>query len=301
MVKIEGQHKIKWKVLDDSGEKFKYVVNEDSFPVEDWVQRDWVKRPLEVLAYGGGTQSTAMLILIKEGKLPKPDLVVFSDTGSELPKTVDFVVSVAKPFVENELNIPFYIVGLGESLHDGYLRLSSIPVIGFRSCTENWKIKPQRKLFRKIIGDKIRGVVGVNCWLGITTDESQRRIEDSVGPKWTSNTYPLLDIYPITRKECIKLNEQHNWQVVKSGCFCCPYMGFKGHMNVKAEYPDLFNISIEMEQGVLARYKKEGKVWKTGLMSGGKFVSDVANLKDNDLSEWFDYEDTTCDAWNCFL
>lgn len=298
MARTEGDTvSVKWKDLTDDG---KYIINEDSFPLDRWIQRDWIEQPLQVLAYGGGTQSTAMLILIEQGKLPKPDVVVFSDTGSELPKTMEFVLTVAKPFVENILNIPFYIVARKESLHDKYMEYEAIPLIGFRSCTDNYKIKPQHKLFRKIIGN-IRGKCGVNSWLGITTDESHRRHDDGAGMKWNVNTYPLLDIYPMTRKECIKLNDEHNWKVVKSGCFCCPYMGFKGHMNVKAEYPDLFNISVEMEQTVLARYKREGKVWQTGLMSGGKFVSDVANLKGNDLSEWFDYEDSTCDAFNCFL
>ena len=42
---------------------------------ESWGQRNWVELPLEVLSYGGGTQSTAILVLIRDGYLPAPDLV----------------------------------------------------------------------------------------------------------------------------------------------------------------------------------------------------------------------------------
>ena len=46
--------------------------------------RDFKKEPLQVLSFGGGVQSFAMLLLIKEGLLPKPDIIIHSDTGSEI-------------------------------------------------------------------------------------------------------------------------------------------------------------------------------------------------------------------------
>ena len=36
-----------------------------------------------ILSYGGGVNSTAILALIKLGKIEMPDYIVFSDTGCE--------------------------------------------------------------------------------------------------------------------------------------------------------------------------------------------------------------------------
>lgn len=47
----------------------------------------------EVISYGGGTQSTALILMALEGKfnLPRPDFAVFSDTGGEPEFIYDYV------------------------------------------------------------------------------------------------------------------------------------------------------------------------------------------------------------------
>ena len=209
------------------------------------IERDWLKYPLQVLSYGGGTQSTAMLIMIANGSLPKPDIVIHADTGSELPETIEFI-KTAKDFTEKELKIPFVIVKshLG-SLHEWYLENNTIPIIGIRSCTDKFKIRPQRRFMRKIVGNR-KGKLLAECWLGITTDEERRRSDSNV--KWCGLKYPLLDDYPSTREECILLNEKQGWKVIKSGCHCCPYQGGKTWLQLKTDHPTLFNISVEMEK-----------------------------------------------------
>ena len=55
------------------------------------MERDYLEEPLEVLSFGGGVQSTAMLLMVHEGILPRPDVVMFADTGSELPETIEHI------------------------------------------------------------------------------------------------------------------------------------------------------------------------------------------------------------------
>lgn len=43
-----------------------------------------------VVSYGGGTNSTAMLIAMVYKGI-KPDLILFADTGGELPETYEFI------------------------------------------------------------------------------------------------------------------------------------------------------------------------------------------------------------------
>jgi 3'-phosphoadenosine 5'-phosphosulfate sulfotransferase (PAPS reductase)/FAD synthetase len=251
--------------------------------------RDYIKQPLEVLSYGGGTQSTAMLILIKQGKLPKPDLVLHADTGSEMPETIEFLEIAEK--ICNEINVPFKVVTSHKgALHDDYMRLKAIPIIGVRSCTANFKILPQRRYLRSIVG-KGKGKVLANMWLGITTDEARRRVEKS-DVIWTGLKYPLLDVYPLTRKEAIKINEDAGLKVGKSGCFCCPYAGSAHWHSLKDNHPELFAIAIEMET-IKENFRGKGR----GLQRKGK-LSDLLNQ--TSILDWV--EDSNCDTGGgCFL
>jgi len=261
-----------------------YLTPKDKKNIQWWDDdRDFSKEQLSVLSYGGGTQSTAMLIMILEGMISKPDIVIHSDTGSELPETVQFI-EVAKEFVENKLKIPFAIVNSHRgTLHDDYMKNGNIPIIGSRSCTANFKILPQRRLVRKIVGRKNKHLA--KSMLGITIDEKQRRRESDVN--WISLEYPLLDEFPYTRKECIVLNALHGWNVGKSGCFCCPYQGGRSWLDLKNNYPDLFEIAIEMENK-----KMKIKGGKLGLYQE-RPLSDIDNIT---------LEESKCDSGaGCFL
>jgi len=250
--------------------------------------RDYQKEPLQVLSFGGGVQSTAMLLMIHEGTLPKPDVVMFADTGSELPETIEHIETNARVFIEDVLKLPFIICRSHRgALHDDYMRLSALPMVGIRSCTGNFKIDPQRRAIREIVG-KRNGVLMAQCWIGITTDEAKRKPETKSPrePKWVEKTYPLLDLVPTSREECQTLNLKYEWQVVKSGCFCCPYMGSKGWLDLKENHPDLFKIALEMER--LKNIKRPGK-W--GL------------FREMPLSKLgtIEVKASTCDSGGCFL
>jgi len=274
----------KFKLAEECGKR-NWILNTSLIP-DSWEDRDFQDHPLEVLSYGGGTQSTAMLLMIANGDLPKPDIVIHADTGSELPETIEFISTAAR-FCEEELKIPFAIVNSHRgSLHDDYMRLKAIPIIGARSCTDNFKIKPQRRLIRLIVGRR-NGALMARSWLGITTDEARRRVDDS-DVKWAGLAYPLLDDRPTTRDECIQLNSDHGWEVAKSGCFCCPYAGSKHWFDLRDSHPELFAIAMEMEQ-----IKFDHRGGKMGLFQEKRLA---------DLDEYDWKEDSNCDsAAGCFI
>lgn len=254
--------------------------------------RDYQTEPLQVLSFGGGTQSTAMLHLIHDGKLPKPDIVVFADTGSELPETIEHVFQVAKPFVEQVLQVPFHVVGRGAPLHVEYRESGYVPMAGIGSCTAKFKIRPQRHLIREIVGNG-RGKLLAECWLGITTDEVRRRTESDV--KWCGIRYPLLDDYPMSRDDCIQLNDSKGWEVVKSGCFVCPHQGRNTWMKLRETHPDLFAIALDLENHVRAEMDERGRPLRVGLLRD-QWLSELDDLPDR----W--NEDSTCDSGGgCFI
>lgn len=270
-----------FEYVDEMG----YSINRSLIP-EEWFERDFFEEPLQVLSYGGGTQSTAMLVMMQRGEIPIADIVIHADTGSELPETVEFV-EIARRFTEEVLGIPFIITRSHRgSLHADYLRLNTIPMIGARSCTENFKIMPQRRLIRKIVGNR-NGKRLAECLLGITTDESKRRVDDETQPKWIGVKFPLLDDRPTTRDECIEMNREAGFTVGKSGCFLCPYQGSKAWLTLKKDHPELFAIAVELEENKFAH-------------RGGKMgLFQYNRLKELDNLE---LDDSKCDSGaGCFL
>ena len=254
--------------------------------------RDFVKEPLQVLSYGGGVQSTAMIFLIKEGKLPKPDIVIHSDTGSEMPYTEEMVLSISK--IVEEMGIPFEIVtSYHGRLHEYYFSKKSVPVVGVRSCTTNFKILPQRRKIREIVG-KGNGKLLAECWLGITTDEATRKIDSEL--KWIANKFPLLDL-DISREDCIEINKKYGFKVKKSGCFLCPYGGKKWFIRLFQDYPELFEICEKMEK----EYQSSRQI-ELGLVPT---ILDIRSLKMNSIfsfgSEIITLDESSCDSGGCFL
>ena len=246
-----------------------------------------------------------MLLLIEQKLLPKPDVIIFSDTGSELPETEQFVEQIARPFVEDILEIPFFIVNNPDrgALHDYYTKRRTMPMVGQRSCTSQFKILPLRRLVRKIVGNQ-NGKLLAQMWLGITTDEERRRSNKS-DVIWAQPTYPLLDIHRISRKDCMKILKDTDWGVQKSGCFCCPYPGMNYFLKLKNTHPELFDLSVEMERQFLQRSSEEGKHRTIGL-ANNKQITKLADagVKFVSLSEWFvgDGEDSSCDSdAGCFI
>ena len=256
--------------------------------------RDFIDQPLEVLSYGGGVQSTAMLGLIHEGRIPRPDIVIHADTGSELPETEKAIAEIAKPFCENVLQIPFITVRSNRgALHNDYLLKGNLPMIGVRSCTENFKILPQRRYVRTIVGNR-SGRVLARFWLGITTDEERRRPEskDPREPKWCELVFPLLDECRISRSECLEMNEKMGWEIIKSGCHCCPYQGTLAWRDMRDQHPELFAISLEMEK---RKFEKKGG--KIGLFQCFPKEPRLEMLDDRLL-----VRDSKCDSGaGCFL
>ncbi len=60
-----------------------------------------MKTPV-IVAFGGGTNSAAMLIEMQKREVI-PDLILFADTGGELPETYKFVDLFSRWLVERKM------------------------------------------------------------------------------------------------------------------------------------------------------------------------------------------------------
>ena len=145
------------------------------------------------LAFGAGQCSSAMLFLGLEY-----DLIIFCDTGKELPLTYAWVdiVEQANPEKFIRLKTEF------KQSHPPF-------------CTKDAKVLPTRRYLRSI------GVIKAIKLLGYTIDERRRAKENSV--KWIENKYPLIEL-GLSRKDCQKiLLDKMGFIPPRSGCITCKY------------------------------------------------------------------------------
>ena len=203
----------------------------------------------QVLSYGGGVQTFAMLVLIEKGLLPKPDFLIMADTVAEYPETYAHVEQVAKPLAQR-LGIPWVDVQHEQGIVDGYMKQNGIPMPGFRSCTYNFKVRPIHDYLREYLGEnKKRGKASICTWIGISKDEAKRAVpRENQNPKWVLMKYPLLDL-GLSRDHLKQHIEDSPYPMpIKSGCFICPYHGLKGFVDLKAKHPHLMQIAVDMEE-----------------------------------------------------
>lgn len=104
-----------------------------------------------LVSYGGGTNSTAMLLeLLERGE--HVSAILFADTGGERPETYDFVAMFSEWLVAHgspEITIVRHVRrdGSFQSLEDECLEKKCLPSIayGFKKCSGKFKLEPQDK------------------------------------------------------------------------------------------------------------------------------------------------------------
>ena len=106
---------------------------------------DRMKTPC-VVAFGGGTNSAAMLIEMQKRSVI-PDLILFADTGGELPETYDFVRAFSNWLVSNNMPKIEWVKYKKETLEENCIREKMLPSLayGFKGCSQKYKIQPQDK------------------------------------------------------------------------------------------------------------------------------------------------------------
>lgn len=175
-----------------------------------------------VVAYGGGVNSTAMLVGLRE-RGERPDAILFADTGGERPATYEHV-ELMRRWCEG-VGFPDIVAvwdtfqGERETLEEHCLRLETLPSLafGFRSCSKRFKREPQDRWTRKAFsGQRIIKLIGYDAGEA----HRARRAPDVDGV--FHFRYPLIE-WGWTRKDCIEAITRAGLSVPgKSSCFFCP-------------------------------------------------------------------------------
>lgn len=203
-----------------------------------------------VVAYGGGTNSTALLVgMLERGE--RPDLILFADTGGEKPSTYahtatvsDWCESVGFPRIETVryANKAGQVITLYEKCISGKM-LPSI-AYGFKSCSEKWKRRPQDRYVSQWEPAQAAWAAGLKVvkLIGYDADEDRRAgiAEDS---QYTYR-YPLIE-WGWDRDACVAAIARAGLpQPGKSACFFCPN---STEAEIRALPPELQDLAVAME------------------------------------------------------
>jgi hypothetical protein len=225
-----------------------------------------------VVCYGGGVDSTAMLIAMKhEGIIP--DLIMFADTGGEKESTYAFVkyidawlTSWGAPTVTWVKRKPSPRVSY-TTLEGNCLDNETLPSLAFgmHSCSLKWKVDPQDQFLKGVSRgpNKRHGwQPALEAWaaglkpiklIGYDNGPADIRRRKRAMTEDDHFRYHFpLQVLEWGRKECIQAIVEEGLNVpVKSACFFCPASKPWELFHLASEDPEQLMRSLKIERNAL--------------------------------------------------
>lgn len=229
------------------------------------------REEVAVISYGGGVQSTALLVLAARGVI-KADAALFANVGddSEHPATLEYVRTVARPYGQEKgievIELRKQRRGGGtETLMDQLqrqqrsigipVRMADTGAPGNRRCTFDFKMA--------VIGRwlKAQGATAdrpATVHIGISWDEAHR-ISNKRASAFERPSYPLTEAR-LTRAACKAIIGDAGLPLPpKSSCYFCPYKKPSEWAAMREREPVLFYKAADLEDMLNERRKAIGK------------------------------------------
>lgn len=194
---------------------------------------------MKVINFSGGQTSALMTILnYKPG-----DIVLFTDTGREHPKTYKFI----NDFQENE-NIPVSIASY-EGGFRGYLEKTNyrrLPGLKQRMCTVELKINTAKRWVRANYGKR-----DYDWLIGFRADEERRVKNYKSKVNYIKPKFPLYE-QGITKQDVNAFWDNKSYKLeipsILSNCTLCFLKGKNSIINILSLYPEFADEWIKDEE-----------------------------------------------------
>ena len=227
-----------------------------------------------VVNYGGGTNSTALIIKAIEHGV-RPNIVVFADTGSERPETYAYL-DVFRHYLARygmTLDTVRWIRRDGSftPLHEDCEAKHTLPskAFGMAGCTTKWKQQPVDKWLKT--HDSVRqerrlnGWKPIERWIGYDADEPERAdrmAAKNPQPDWWTWRAPLVE-WKMGRAECIETIQHAGLPLPgKSACWMCPSSKPREVLELGRTHPQLLARALQIEASAeLSAVKGLGRSW----------------------------------------
>ncbi|CAI2005946.1 Uncharacterised protein [Serratia marcescens] len=207
-----------------------------------------------------------MICLIHAGVLPKPDVIVMSDTEREASNVFAYQAKHIKALCD-EVGIEYHIVP--KSLYATYDIVGpdeDEPLPGYFStrngrdangwctgkkptfCSVKWKQEVVQRFLNDKYGEKFLTARGVDMWMGISIEEAARRMKVTDG-KWRRR-YPLIDMM-MTKQMCIQCVEDYGLPTPPASlCWMCPNRDDDLWLFMKENVPEDFQRACDHEKEI---------------------------------------------------
>ena len=192
-----------------------------------------------VVSYSGGKDSLAVLSLtLKAGLEP---MLLFTDTGIELPETVSNVQKVS-----SKLGIEVLEAQAGEAFWKG-LESYGPPARGYRWCCKTCKLIPTLRLYKNFLSGRVLTVVGQRA-----AESRARRKRGNVWENyWITGSmnmtpigsWSMLHVWLYLWMEKLEalVNPLYFEGFDRIGCYTCPYCNLAEFQEVKRLHPELWS------------------------------------------------------------
>jgi len=212
-----------------------------------------------VISYGGGIQSTALVVLAMRERWAIDEIVHVDLVDAESPATREYVCYF-RGWLRREHGRDITIIEC-DLYGDMLARPGFTPVpwrgkyerfILSRQCTRQYKVAPlQRYLYGRYPGERI------GLMLGISVDE-YHRMRDSSAAR-IDHVYPLVDAR-LTRWQCRDIIERAGLAVPsKSSCWFCPYRSVRSQLALVQRYPRLREMAQVLQDRINTERRRRGR------------------------------------------
>ena len=211
-----------------------------------------------VISYGGGIQSTALVVLAMRERWAIDEIVHVDLVDAESPATREYVARFRDWLRERGRDVTVIERNMYQDML-GDPGFTPVPWHGrrekfmlSRQCTRQYKVTPlTRYLYDRYPGDCIR------LMLGISVDE-YHRMRDSSAAR-IEHVYPLVD-RRLTRWQCRDIIERAGLVVPsKSSCWFCPYRSVRSQLALVRHYPRLREMAQVLEDRINADRRRRGR------------------------------------------
>lgn len=200
---------------------------------------------MNLLSYGAGVNSTALAILLCEGKISgiaEDWDIVFADTRDEKPETYTYIEKVFKPYL-TAYGRTLNIVSASEGVLERWQRKGVTGSRLIRDCTIESKIKPVATIMQS----------GDIKLIGFDAYEAHRAKERP------DSRYPLLELN-IDRDGCEQIIRDAGLCVpFKSGCWHCPFSRVNDIIALVQNHPDKFQMIVDLEEAAKRKFGDNAK------------------------------------------
>lgn len=230
---------------------------------------------MNVVSYGGGTNSTAMLIGMYQREIPV-DLILFADTGAERPETYAYLdifdgwlTSHGLPKIER---LSYHTEdGVQQTLETELLQRRQLPSIayGAKKCSQKYKIFVQETYCNNhpLCQAAWEGGEKVNKYIGYDAGE-RRRIQNAtvydMQDKKYKKVYALYE-WDWDRDDCKSVIQDMGLPFPgKSSCFFCPSTKKHELLELRRVHPELLKRALAIEDNAketLTTIKGLGRNW----------------------------------------